>query len=111
MTAFTLMGDALQKYENEYHGKFYHTIGHIQHNNIMTRIENGYLTCQKATKSVPPTLFGFQGIKRCIHFIADHTNKNIFYTCNDHYGYNVIRLTLSVYQAEEQITNNLSECH
>ena len=39
MAALPLTGTALHKAEMEYHGKFGHTIGSIQHTNLISRID------------------------------------------------------------------------
>ena len=66
LAALTLIGHALHKAEIEYHGKFGHTLGRIQHIALMSRIDLFYATCSLATKNVAPTLPGFKGIKRCV---------------------------------------------
>ena len=44
LAALTLTGHALQKAEMEYHGKFGHTLGRIQHIDLMSRIDLCYAT-------------------------------------------------------------------
>ena len=63
MDALPLTGHALYKAKMEYHGKFVHTLGRIQHIAPMSRIELFNATCHLATQTVAPTLPGFQGIK------------------------------------------------
>ena len=46
LAALLLTGHALQKGEMEYHGKFGHTIGRIQHIALMSRIDLCYATCR-----------------------------------------------------------------
>ena len=58
----------------EYHGKFGHTIQHIA---LMSRIEFFYSTFHLYTQTVAPTLPGFQGIKRCVQYLASHQHKSI----------------------------------
>ena len=77
----------------EYHRKFEHTLGRIQHISLMIRIYIFYSTCHLSTQSVAPTLPGFQGIKRCVQYLASHPHKPISYTSNSYDGSNVIRLT------------------
>ena len=43
----------------EYHGKFGHNIGRIQHIDLMSRIDICYKSCCLATQTVAPTLPGF----------------------------------------------------
>ena len=78
MTALTLPGHVLHKAEMEYHRKFGHTLGRIQHIIIMSRIELCYATCSISTQTVAPTLPCFQGIKRCVRYLASHPHKPIF---------------------------------
>ena len=63
LAALPLIGNALHKAEMEYHGKFGHTIGRIQHIALMSRIDLCYATCRLATQTAATTLPGFQGIK------------------------------------------------
>ena len=77
----------------EYHGKFVHTLGRIQHIALMSRIYICYATCRLETQTVTPTLLGFQGIKRCVQYLAILPHKPIFYPSNSYDGSNVIRLT------------------
>ena len=95
----------------EYHGKFGHTLGSIQHISFMSRIDICYATCRLAIHTVAPTLPGFQGIKRCVQYLAYHLHKLIFYPSNSYGGLNVIRLTCSGNQVEEHTTHNCLECH
>ena len=44
LAALPLTGNALHKAEMEYHGKFGHTIGRIQHIALMSRIDLCYAT-------------------------------------------------------------------
>ena len=64
-----------------------------------------------ATQTVEPTLPGFQGINRCIQYMASHPRKPIFYPSNYYYGSNVVRLTWSRNQVEEYMTQNFLEFH
>ena len=79
MAALPLTGNVLHKSEMEYHGKFGHTIGGIQHIYLMIRIEFFYIACCLETQTVAPTLPGFQGIRRCIQYIDSQPNEPIFY--------------------------------
>ena len=106
MAALPLTGHDLHKSEMEYHGKFGHTLGRIQHIALMSRIEIFYATCCLATKTVSPTLPGFQDIKRCVQYLASHPHKPIFYPYNSDDGSNVIRLTWSGNQVEYHTTKN-----
>ena len=38
-----------------------------------------YLTCHLETQNVASTLPDFQGIKRCVKYLAGHLHKPIFY--------------------------------
>ena len=95
MATLTLTGHALKKVEMEYHGKFGHTLGRIQHIDLMSRIDLFYATCRLATQTVAPTLPGFQGIKQCVQYLYSHPHKPIFYPSNSYDGSNFIRLTWS----------------
>ena len=57
------------------------------------------------------TLPGFQGIKRCVKYLASHPHKPIFYPSDSYDRSNVIRLTWSGNQVEEHTTQNCLECH
>ena len=95
----------------EYHGKFGHTLRRIQHIAIMSRIDLCYATCRLATQTVAHTLPGFQGLKRCVQYLARHPHKPIFYPSNSYDGSNVIRLTWSGNQVEDHTTQNCLEFH
>ena len=86
MSALTLIGHALHNAEMEYHGKFGHKLGRIQHIYIMSRIDLCYTTCSLDNKTVLPTLPGFQGIKHCVQYLASHPHKSIFYPSNYYDG-------------------------
>ena len=79
LAAPPLTGRALQKSEMEYHGKFGHTLGRIQHIALMSRIGLFYATCRLATQTVALTLPGFQGIKQCVQYMASHPHTSNFY--------------------------------
>ena len=66
----------------EYHGKFGHTLGRIQHISIMSRIDICYATCCLSTQTVAPTLPCLQGIKICVQYLSSHPHKTIFYPSN-----------------------------
>ena len=95
MAALTLTGHALHNAEMEYHIKFVHTLGRIQHIAPMSIIDLCCTTCHLATQTVAPNLPGFQGIKRCVQYLASHPHKPIFCPADSYYGSNVIRLTWS----------------
>ena len=78
MAALPLIGNALHKAQMEYYGKFGHTLGKIQHIALMSRIDICYSNYSIATQTVAPTLPGFQGIKRCVQYLASHPNNAIF---------------------------------
>ena len=103
LAALPLTGHALHKAEMEYHGKFVHTLGRIQHIALMSRIDLFYATCRLETQTVAPTLSGFQGIKQCVQYLASHPHKPIFHPSDYYYGSNVIRLIWSGNQVEEYI--------
>ena len=77
----------------EYHRKFGHTLGRIQKNSLMSTIDLYYSTCCLAIQTVAPNLPSFQGIKRCVQYLASHPHKSIFYPSNSYDGSNIIRLT------------------
>ena len=95
----------------EYHGKFGHTLGRIQHISLMIIIDLCYATCCLDTQTVAPTLPGFQGIKQCVQYLDSHPHKPIFYPSNYYYGSTVIRLTCSGNQVEDHTTQNCLECN
>ena len=105
MAAIPLTGHALKKAEMEYHGKFGHTLGRIQH------IDLCYETCCLANQTVAPNLTGFQGIKRSVQYLDSRPHKPIFYPSNSYDGSNVIRLTWSGNQVEYHTTQNCLEYH
>ena len=111
MAALPLTGHALQKSEMEYHGKFGHTLGRIQHIALMSRIDLCYTTCCLETQTVAPTLPRFQGIKLCVQYLDSHPHKPIFYPSDSYDWSNVIRLTWSGNQVEDHITQNCLEYH
>ena len=86
MAALPLTGNALHKVEMEYHGKFGHTLGTIQHISLMSRLGICYATYNLSTQNVAPNISGFQGIERCVQYIAIQPNKTIFYPYNYYYG-------------------------
>ena len=77
----------------------------------MSRIYFCYATFRLATQTVAPTLPGFQGIKRCVQYLASHPPKPIFYPSNYYDGSNVIRLTWSGNQVGYHTTQNCLEFH
>ena len=101
MASLPLTGNSIHKAEMEYHDKFEHTLGRIQHIALMSRIDICYTICSLATKIVAPILTGFQGIKRRVQYMACHTNKPIYYTSNSYDISNFVRLTWSGNQVEE----------
>ena len=106
LAALTITGNALSKEEMEYDGKFGHTLRRIQHISLTSRIDLCYETFHIATQTVASTLPGFQVIKRCIQYLASHPNKPTLYPSNFYDGSNVIRLTWSGNQVEDQTTHN-----
>ena len=90
----------------EYHGKYGHTIGRIKHIAIMSRIDIYYTDYRLDTQTVSPTILGFQGIKRCVQYMASHPHKTIFYPSNSYDVTNIIRLTWSGNQVEYHTTQN-----
>ena len=95
----------------EYVKKCGHTLGRIQHIALMSRIDLCYTTCHLETQTVAPTLTGFQGIKRCVQYLDSHPHKPIFYPSISYGGSNVIRLTCSGNQVENNITKFFLECY
>ena len=79
----------------EYHGKIGHNLGQIQHICPMSIIYSYYTYLSLATKTVVPTLPGFQGSKCCIQYMVSHPDKLIFYPSNSYYVSNFIILTWS----------------
>ena len=106
MDALPLPGDYLYKAEMEYNGKFGHTLGRIQHINLMSIIEICYKSCHISTKTMAPTITVFQGINNCIQYLDSPPQKPIFYPFNyDDQSY-VIILTWSGNQVEDYTTKN-----
>ena len=101
MVALPLTVNVIYKAEMEYHGKFGHTLGRIQHISLMSIIGMCYATCRLSTQIVATTLPGFQGIKLCVQYLDSHTHKPIFYPSNSYDGSNFIRLTWSGNQVED----------
>ena len=59
MASIQLSGNTFHKAEMEYHGKFVHTPGRIQHISLMSRIEICYTACSPKNQTVAPTLPDF----------------------------------------------------
>ena len=111
MVVLPLTGHALHKAEMEYHGKFGHTLGRIQHISLMSIIDHFYATCRLANQNVAPTLPSFQGIKRCVQYLDSLPHKPIFYPYNYYDWSNFIRLTWSGNKVEDHTTHNCLEFH
>ena len=111
LAALPLTGHDLHKSEMEYHGKFGYTLGKIQHIAPMSRIDLCYATCCLDTQTVAPTLPDFQGIKRCLQYLASTPHKPIYYPSDSYDGSNVISITWNGNQVENHITQNCLECH
>ena len=79
----------------EYHGKFEHTIGRIQHIYIMIRIDIFYTVFYLGTQNMAPTLPILQGLKCCIKCLDSHPLKPIFYPSGSYYSSNIISITWS----------------
>ena len=95
----------------EYHGKFGHTIGQIQHIPLTSRIEICYTSCCMETQTVAPTLTGFLGIKICIWYLGSHPHKPILYPSNYYDGSNFIILKWSGNTVEAYTTQNFLKFH
>ena len=106
MVALQLTVHSLHKEEIEYHGKFGHNIGRIQHIALMSIIDIYYATCRLETQTVAPILTGFQGIKCCVRYMSSHPHKLIFNYSDYYDGSNFIRLTWSENQFEYHKTQN-----
>ena len=104
LAALPLTVHFLHKAELEYHRKFGHKLGRIQHIVLMSIIDLYYATCNLATQTVAPTLPGFQGIKICVQYLASHPHNPIFYPSHSYDRSNAIRLTWSGNQVEEHTT-------
>ena len=111
MDALPLIGNSLRKAEMEYHGKFGHTLGRIQHIDLMRRIDIYYTACCLATQNVVPTLTDLKGIKSCIKDLDSHPHKPIFNPSNYYDRSSVTRLTWSGNQVEDYTTQNCLQCH
>ena len=95
----------------EYHGKIGNIIGRIQHISLMTIIDICCTACRLANQTVVPNIPGFQGIKRCIQYLASNPYTPIFYHSNYYDWSNVIRLTWSGNHFEDYTTNIWLEFH
>ena len=95
----------------EYHGKFVHKLGRIQHIDLMSRADLCCATYCLANQTVAPTLPGFLGIKLCVQYMDSQPHKSIFYLSNSYDGSNVIRITWSGNEFEDHTTQNCLECH
>ena len=73
LAALPLTEHALHKAEMEYHGKFGHTLGRIQHIDIMSRIDLCYANFRLYNQTVGPTLPDFQGIKSWVQYLTSHS--------------------------------------
>ena len=93
----------------EYHGKFGHIIGRIQHIAIMSRIGICCTAWHLVTQTVAPNLAGFQGLKCCTQYLDSNPHNPIFYPSNSYGGSNFIGLTWSGDQVEDYTTNNCLE--
>ena len=107
MSALPITGNYFHKAELEYDGRFGHTLGRIQQIFLMSIIAIFYATCRLATQNVAPTITGFQGIKRCVQYLASHSHKPIFYPYNYDDVSNIIRLKRSGNQVEDYKTQIL----
>ena len=90
----------------EYHANFGHTLGSIQHIDLMSRIDICYTSCRLVTQTVAPTPPGFQAIKRLIQYLDSHLHKPIFYPYNSYDGSDIIRLTFIGNRFEYYTTHN-----
>ena len=111
MAAVPLTGHAHNKAKMEYNGKFGRTLGRIQQNSIMSRIDLCYATYCIATQTEAHTLPVFQGIKSCVQYLASHPHKPIFHPSYSYDGSNLIRLTWRGNQLEYHTTQNCLEFH
>ena len=93
MATLPLKVHALHKAEMEYHGKYGHTLGRIQHIALMSIIDLCFATCLLTTQTVAPTIPGLQGIIQYVKYLASHPHKPICYPYNSYDGSNFIRLT------------------
>ena len=95
----------------DYHGKFGHAIGRIQHISLIIRVVICYATCRLETQTVAPTIPCFQVIKGCVQYLASHPHKPIFYPYISYYGSKIIILTWSGNQVKYYTTQNCLELH
>ena len=95
MAALPLTGHAIHKSEMEYHGKFGHTLERVRHIAIICRIELCYETYCLSTQTIAPNLPGFQGIKRCVQYLASRQHKPLIFASNSYDVSNVTSLTWS----------------
>ena len=109
VAALQLTVNALHKAEMEYYGNFGHYIGRIEHISLMIIQNICYAIFLLSTQTVAHNISGFQGIKRCIQYLASHPHKPIFYPYNYYDGSNFIRLTWGGNKFEDYTTHNFLE--
>ena len=72
----------------------------------MSIIDIYYANFFLSTQTVSPTLPGFQGIKRCVKYMASPPHKPISYPSNYYDDSNFIMFTWSGNQVEDYTTQN-----
>ena len=77
----------------------------------MSRIGIYYTACFLETQTVAPTIYGFQGINRCIQYLNSQPNKAFFYTSNSYDVSNAIILTQGGNQFEDYTAHNFLELY
>ena len=106
MAAVSLTLNSLHKSEMEYYGIFWHTLGRIQHIDIMSIIDICYTGFCLGTQTLSTTIIGLKYLKHCIQYLASNPHKPIF-CCSDSYDeYNFIILTWIGTQVEDSKTQN-----
>ena len=77
----------------------------------MSIIDLRYSTYRLDFQTVAPPIPDFQGIKRCVQYLAINPHKPIFYPSNSYDGSYFIRLTWSMNKVEDHTTQNFLEFH
>ena len=111
MAAVNSIGNDPNMEEMEYPGKLVHTIGHIQHTDIMRIFDIFYKAFLLVTQNMAPTTNGFQGLNKCIQYLANYPHKPVFYPYNSYDIPNIIISSWGGTQVEDYTTHNCLEFH
>ena len=106
MAVVTSIGNNPHMEKMEYPGKLGHTIGHIQHTDIMRIFDIFYKAFLLVTQNMAPTTNGFQGLNKCIQYMANYSYKPVFYPYNSYDIPNIIISSWGGTQVEDYTTHN-----